>query len=183
MAPNNNDAIKKTEPAQLSGQTCPVCAKPTLTLSESEMEIPYFGHAFLFAMDCSSCEYHKSDIESSQEKKGKVKYTLTIDSEDDLSIRIIKAADATLKIPHLVTISPGPTSNGYITNVEGVLNRIKSVIDAKAQDMDEDKEVRKKAKNQLKKIRKVIRGEESIKLILEDPNGNSAIISEKAEKK
>ena len=39
-----------------------------------------------------------------------------------------------------------------------------------------------KAKNMLKKINKIIDGQEKAKLIIEDPSGNSAIISEKAEK-
>ena len=39
-----------------------------------------------------------------------------------------------------------------------------------------------KAKNLLKKIQKISWGQEKAKLIIEDPSGNSAIISEKAVK-
>ena len=46
----------------------------------------------------------------------------------------------------------------------------------------EDSEDVKKAKNALKKITRVMWGQEPLKLVIEDPTGNSAIISEKAVK-
>jgi zinc finger protein len=67
-----------------------------------------------------------------------------------------------------------------VTNVEGILNRVKKVIE----DMkdDDDPAVQKKAKNQLKKIQRVLWGKEKLTLVIVDPTGNSAIISEKAKK-
>lgn len=165
------------EPNVLTGQPCPMCHKNTLTLREMDREIPHFGMAFIFSMDCQECDYHMADVELESAGKA-VKYTLEIDSEADMSIRIIKSGQATIKIPHMVEVTPGPASNGYITNVEGVLNRIKNII--KSQEDDEDPAVRKKAKNQLKKIQKVVWGREKLTMIITDPSGNSAIISEKA---
>ena len=46
---------------------------------------------------------------------------------------------------------------------------------------DEEEDVTK-AKNLLKKLGRVMWGQEKIKIIIEDPNGNSAIISDKAVK-
>ena len=46
--------------------------------------------------------------------------------------------------------------------------------------MEEDEESKKKAKNLLKKITRIIWGQEKQKIIIEDPSGNSAIISDKA---
>ncbi|MFH2020436.1 MAG: ZPR1 zinc finger domain-containing protein [archaeon] len=167
------------EPNVLAGQPCPMCHKSTLTLREMDREIPHFGMAFIFSMDCQECDYHMADVELESSGKA-VKYTLEIDSEADMSIRIIKSGQATIKIPHMVEVTPGPASNGYITNVEGVLNRIKNII--KSQEDDEDPAVRKKAKNQLKKLQKVVWGREKLTMIITDPSGNSAIISEKAKK-
>ena len=45
-----------------------------------------------------------------------------------------------------------------------------------------DEELKKKAKNLLKKIQNILWGEEKIKIIIEDRTGNSAIISDKAVK-
>ncbi len=165
---------------ELEGQQCPMCGKNTLKLTELEREIPYFGRVFIFSMQCSSCKYHKSDVEPT-EQGTPARYTLEISSEDDMSIRIVKSASATVKIPRITTIEPGTASNGYITNVEGILNRIKTQLES-VRDNAEDKADRKKAKTMLKKIQDTIWGRNPMKLILEDPSGNSAIISDKAVK-
>ena len=164
--------------ALLENQECPICHKKTLTLREGYMEIPYFGKVYIYSMDCSNCKFHKADIEIA-EKRDPSRYTLEIESEDDLKIRVIKSSNATVKIPRIATITPGPASNGYVTNVEGILNRIKTQTE-NIKDNTDDEEEKKKAKNMLKKIQRVMWGREKIKLIIEDPTGNSAIISEKA---
>jgi len=164
----------------LDGQQCPICGKNTLTLSEGDQEVPYFGKLVVFGMNCSSCGFKKSDIEAF-EPKDPVKFSLEIDSEKDMNIRIVKSSEATVNIPRIIKMEPGPASNGYVTNVEGLLLKAKDVIET-MRDSEEDKAVKKKCKNMLKKLQKVMWGQETIKITLEDPSGNSAIISEKAEK-
>ena len=46
--------------------------------------------------------------------------------------------------------------------------------------LEEEEESKTKAKNLLKKITKIVWGQEKQKIIIEDPTGNSAIISDKA---
>ncbi len=167
----------------LAGQECPVCRKKTCTLTELEKYIP-FGEKdtliYIFSMSCDECGYHKADVEFAEENEP-VKYTLDIDSEEDMRIRIVKSAEATVKIPHITTIESGPASNGYVTNVEGVLNRVKRAVEI-ARDSAEDDADRTKAKNMLKKIQKIMWGQEKARLIIEDPTGNSVIVSDKAVK-
>ncbi len=160
-------------------QPCPMCRKKTLTLREVSREIPYFGMCYVFSMDCSNCDYHMADVEIDTDGKP-VKHSVDIEEEKDLSIRVVKSSSATIKIPRMIEITPGPISSGYITNIEGILNRIKKVIESKKD--DDDSSVRKKAKSQLKKIQRVIWGREKLTLTIEDPNGNSAIISDKVKK-
>lgn len=168
------------KPETLENQPCPMCKKKNLTLREEDVEIPYFGKAFLFSMDCSNCKYHKADVEAAEQKEP-CKYVLDITNEKDMHIRVVKSSQATVKIPHIATIEPGPGSNGYITNVEGIFNRIK-VQTEHLRDEAEEKADRKKAKNRVKKIINITWGKEKSKLIIEDPSGNSAIISDKAQK-
>ena len=104
-----------------------------------------------------------------------------MEKEEDLNVRVVKSGGATVKIPHIITIESTETSNGYVTNIEGILNRIKNIIE-QARDNEDDPAVRKKAKSHLKKIQKALWGQDTIKIIIEDPSGNSAIISEKAVK-
>lgn len=165
---------------EIHGETCPMCGSKTLTLREMEQEVPYFGKIFVFSMQCSNCKYFKSDLEP--EAGGEpAKWTLEIDSEDDMKIRVIKSSQATIKIPRIAEITPGPASNGYVTNIEGILNRIK-VQTENLRDQAEDKAERTKAKNMVKKIQNIMWGKDTIKITISDPTGASAIISDKAVK-
>ncbi len=167
----------------MEGELCPFCHKNTLTLRQSEREVPYFGKLILFSMDCENeeCGYHKADVEA-EEQKDPVKYSIEVSSEEDLKIRVVKSSTATVKIAHVGSIEPGPASNGYVTNMEGILNRMKKQVEA-VRDNSEEEADKKKAKNILKKLNRVIMGSEAITITLDDPNGNSAIISDKAVKK
>lgn len=180
MAEENE--IKTNEFDVLEGQPCPMCNKETLTLTERTQEVPYFGSVHVFSMTCQNCKFHKSDVETTNESNDPSKYTFEIQSEEDLKVRVIKSSNATVKIPRMFTMSPGPASPGFITNVEGILNRAKHAIKS-ATDMSEDNSAKKKSKNMLKKLNKVAMGHETLKIIIEDPSGNSAIVSDKAEKK
>jgi len=165
---------------RLDGEMCPFCHTPNLTLMEEEIEVPYFGKVFLFGMNCKKCKYHKSDIECA-EKKPPAKYTIDIDGEEDMKIRIVRSSEGTIKIPRIGSIEPGSVASGFITNVEGVLQRIKDQVD-RLKEEEDDPAVKKKCKNMSKKISRAMWGQEKIKIIIEDPTGNSAIISEKAVK-
>ncbi len=174
------DDIVDEEPSIIHNQPCPMCGKETLTLTEQERDVPYFGKIFMFSMRCSNCNYRKSDLEAAEEHEP-AKYTFEVTSEDDLTVRVVKSASATIRIPRIMTIEPGIASVGFVTNIEGLLVRAKSAIET-ARDSSDDKAEKKKAKNLLKKLQKVMWGQDKLKIILEDPTGNSAIISEKAVK-
>ena len=53
----------------LEGQTCPVCMKKEMVLSEVEDDIPYFGKVFIFGMNCNACGYSKGDVEAAEKRK------------------------------------------------------------------------------------------------------------------
>ncbi|HZX44374.1 MAG TPA: ZPR1 zinc finger domain-containing protein [Candidatus Nanoarchaeia archaeon] len=164
----------------MEGETCPICQQKTLTLTDAEKEIPYFGKVYLYSMDCSNCNYHKADVESVEQHEP-AKYTFEVTKEEDMKVRVVKSSEATIKIPHITTITPGPASSGYVTNIEGILSRVKKQVEV-ARDTAEDDEDRKKAKNLVKKLINIMWGRQPQKIIIEDPSGNSAIISDKAVK-
>ena len=164
----------------MEGQPCPMCMQKTLTLMEEEREVPYFGKCYLFSMTCSNCKYHKADIEAAEMHEPS-KFTLDLDSEDDMKIRIVRSSQGTINLVRIAKIEGGPDANGFITNVEGIINRIRSQIES-LRDSEEDPAIKKKCKNQLKKLTKIAWGQEKAKLVIEDPTGNSAIISDKAVK-
>ena len=164
----------------LSGEICPICSQKALTLIEREIEVPYFGRMSAFSMTCSNCKFHKADVEALEQQEP-CKWTLEVSSTDDLKIRIIKSAEATVKIPYITEITPGTGSVGYVSNVEGVLKRVKTQIES-AKEAAEDADEKKAAWKLSKKVNRILWGTEKCKVIIEDPSGNSAIISDKAKK-
>jgi len=163
---------------KLEKQPCPVCNKDTLTLSQEETDIPYFGKTFIFSMVCSNCDYHKSDIEAA-EAKDPVKVMFVVENKKDLNVRVVRSSEATVRIPHVGDMEPGPAAEGFVSNVEGLIERFKKQIETLRDSAEEDED-RHKAKNLLKKLQRVIWGDEQLKIVIEDPSGNSAIISDKA---
>ncbi|MBI2673186.1 ZPR1 zinc finger domain-containing protein [Candidatus Woesearchaeota archaeon] len=164
---------------RLEKQPCPVCGKKELTLMEDEMDIPFFGKAYVFSMKCSSCDYALADVEAA-ELRDPAKYTFKVSNKKDMDVRVVKSSTAIVKIPELrMSVTPGQSSDGYVSNVEGVLQRFKKVVEEE-RDSAEEEDIRKSAKNLLKKIWKVECGDIPMTLVIEDPNGNSAIISDKA---
>ncbi len=166
--------------AEIKGQPCHLCGEKKLILREDEMELPYFGKVFILSMECEGCGFRKSDIEPAQEKEP-AKFTFEMESEEDLNVKIVKSADATVKIPHVITIEPGVASEGYVTNVEGLLEKIKKTIESSVEG-EEDEDAKNKGRNLIKKLGKALVGREKLKIIIEDPSGHSAIISDRAQK-
>ena len=164
---------------KLEGQQCPFCKAKKLTLLQDEIEIPFFGKVFAFSMNCTGCGVRQSDVEAA-EPKDPCKVTFTTESEADMKVRIVKSSQATVKLPGLrMSVEPGSVAEGYVSNVEGLLGRFEKVVESQRDNSDDDGE-KKSAKNLLKKMRKIKYGEIPLKIVIEDPSGNSAIISKKA---
>ena len=88
---------------------------------------------------------------------------------------------ATIKIPELgVQIDPGPACQGFVTNIEGVLDRIENIVRGAL--IWAENEERENATTLLDQIARARAGALPFTLIIEDPSGNSAIISEKVKK-
>ena len=163
----------------LKNQGCPFCRKKTLTLTNDEQDIPFFGKVFIFSMACESCKMSKSDVEAA-ERKDPVKITFETNDEKDMKVRVVKSSEATIKIPSLkMEVTPGIASEGYVSNIEGVLNKFSDIVDKLKNDAEDEAE-KKKVKVLSKKLWKVKLGDIPCKIIIEDPSGNSAIISEKS---
>ncbi len=186
---NHKDAVKKEHDVGnsgaaaakldvVTGEVCPICSQKSLMLSEREQEIPYFGKVLIFSMTCTGCKFHKADVECI-EVRDPVKYMIEVSGPEDMTIRVVKSGQASVKIPYIADIEPGAASNGYVTNIEGLLQRVKHQVEV-IRDTEEDGDAVQKAKALIKKINRCVWGEEKLKIIIEDPTGNSAIISDKA---
>jgi zinc finger protein len=146
-------------------------------------DIPHFGEAMVIAGVCD-CGYRHSDTILLSQKEP-VRFTLPISSIDDLDARVIRSSSGTIRIPELgVDIEPGFASESYISNVEGVLDRIEGIVDFATRSAREAQshEAAGRGEEVLEKIGLAREGRFPLTMILEDPLGNSAIDCERAVK-
>lgn len=160
---------------------CPICGcKDSMIVITKTENIPYFGEIMESTAKCHDCGYKHSDI-MCLEQKEPVKYTLNV-NKSNLNARVIKSQSATISIPELgLKVEPGPRSQGYVSNIEGVLNRFHDAV-ITAMNLVEDEQSQKNASNILKEIEKVKDGENTVTMVIEDPFGHSMIIHEDASK-
>jgi zinc finger protein len=112
-----------------------------------------------------------------------VRYEFRAEAAEDLSARVVRSASATIRVPELrVAIEPGPRADAFVSNVEGVLHRIRDVA-ASLTRSAENPAARRKAEVLLASIDRMIGGTEPFTVILEDPTGNSAILHDRATKR
>ena len=141
-------------------------------------EIPYFGEIMESTLLCTKCGYKHSDT-ICLEQKEPVRYTLEI-NKNNINTRVVKSQTATLSIPELgLKVEPGPKSQGYVSNVEGVLIRFESAI-ATAIEWAEEEQIKENALRILEKIENLKSSDETATLVVEDPFGHSIIIHDDA---
>lgn len=159
---------------------CPACAVEGVAKSiMKEIEIPHFGKVMETTIQCPSCGFKHSDI-IALEQNDPAKYVLEI-NKNNLSVRVVRSQSATVIIPEIgVKVEPGPKSEGYVTNVEGVLTRFESAV-KKALMLFEDDESQKNGKKALNQIQELKKGNDTATLIMLDPFGQSNVVSENVE--
>jgi zinc finger protein len=158
---------------------CPTCNTEIEYLYTTE-NIPYFSDILIISAICPSCGYRFVDTQLLKHGEP-VRYVFRTETQEDLSVRVVRSMTASIEIPELgVRIDPGPTCQGFVSNIEGVLDRIEHAI--RSAIIDGDAEERENARLLLERIACVKCGKLPVTFILEDPLGNSAIISDHAER-
>jgi len=161
--------------------SCPIC-NAEITFDWETKDIPHFGEAMVIAGVCESCGFRISDTILLNQGEP-VRYTITIEDVEDLNARVIRSTSGTIRLPELgIDVEPGPASDAYISNVEGVLQKVKGIV-AFATKSARDAGVEENALRGeciLERIERAMNGVGPLTIILEDPLGNSAIVSEKA---
>jgi len=155
---------------------CPQCSEgDALTMLAMNSEIPYFGEHTQITVLCSSCGWKHTDfIPSDGQKPGFS--SLVVDNGQKTMARVVRSSSCTIRIPELdLEVAPGGSSSGYVTNVEGVINRFETAIETiiRGDDDGMDTEIATKI---LDRLRLVKQGKERISVELLDPRGRSQII-------
>ncbi len=157
--------------------TCPMCGIK-LTFRWQTDDIPYFGEVMHLGMSCQ-CGFKHADTLILSERDP-VRYELKVSSPDDINARVVRSTSGTIRVPELgVDIEPGLQSESFVTNIEGILDRIENIVQMNKK-WAEDESQLIRIDEILRTIRDVKSGRTHITVIIEDPVGNSAIISERA---
>jgi zinc finger protein len=155
---------------------CPLCGKEIVT-NWVQDNIPFFGEVMHITSMCE-CGFRFTDTLILAQHKP-VHYEMAVRTRDDIDARVVRSTSGTIRIPELgVDMEPGPASESFISNIEGVLDRVANILEMVVRWNEDDKTQR--AEELLSNIEKIKAGEFGITVIIEDPLGNSAIISENA---
>ena len=153
---------------------CPVCGKEGFELRELPYEVPGFGTMLIISMRCPSCGFKHRDILGLRFGEP-TRHEFKVEGPEDLKVRVIRSSSATIRIPELgVTVEPGPMAEAFISNVEGVLERVERVVAMMAR-FAETPEERARAAEVLARIWEAREGRLKFTLIIDDPFGNSLI--------
>ena len=155
---------------------CPQCGgADALTMLAMNDEIPYFGEHTQITVLCDSCGWKHTDfIPSDGEKPGFS--SLVVDDSEKTMARVVRSSSCTIRIPELdLEVSPGGSSSGYVTNIEGVIRRFENAIETVIRG-DEDGGVTDAALQILESLQRVKDGSGKVSVELLDPKGRSQII-------
>lgn len=164
-------------------QPCPICfSDEGLTMIAHTSEIPYFGEHTQLTILCPSCGWKHTDFIPAEGKKPGA-FSLEIEGIDMLSVRIIRSSSCTIKIEELgLEVEPGGATTGYVSNIEGVLNRFQGAVEMmyRQAKTSNEKETMRKCEALLEKINLVKDGNLMVEITLLDPMGHSQILHENA---
>ena len=155
---------------------CPACGNETMDSMVSILDLPMLGEAVETTLVCPKCGFKTSDVMITEQNEP-VRYTLKVETPEDVNARVVRSTSGTIRMPELgILIEPGPASEAFISNIEGVLVRVMSILEGTEHEKKEELE---------RKMDEIHRAGDALlkfTFIIEDPFGNSAILSEKARK-
>jgi zinc finger protein len=158
---------------------CPACGERKLLYTAAQIDVPYFGRMVETLLLCAHCGFKHADVVSGRTNEP-TRVTFSASGPEAMMVRVVRSTSGTVRIPELgVVIEPGPSSDAYVSNIEGVLNRVAAVVGHLMRDAETD-EARQAAVDRLAQIEEAREGRLPFTLIIEDPYGNSAIGHESA---
>ncbi len=161
---------------------CPICGgRNTLKVIQYVHDIPYFGKVMESTIVCEKCGYRNADVMILEEREPRL-YTVKVEGTKDLFVRVVRSKSGTIELKEIgIKIEPGPAAEGFVSNVEGVLERAKDVL-MMARDFKEqegDREAIERIDRIIGYIEGVKAGKKTLTVRIMDPFGNSALIGDK----
>ncbi|RJU98735.1 MAG: hypothetical protein DWC04_02380 [Candidatus Poseidoniales archaeon] len=179
---------------------CPICSISGKVFMIAHVEeIPYFGEHTQVTVMCHACGWRQTDFIPA-EGKNPGSWRLPITSLETLSARVIRSSSCTIKVHELdLEVAPGSNATGYVSNVEGVLNRFKDIVTMVLRDVESellemagakqsDEAAKAEALEALGRLNEMVelieaagkKGASPLTLELLDPHGHSMILHDDA---
>lgn len=158
---------------------CPICSKSgQLKMLSDINDIPYFGEHTQVTLMCNDCGWRQTDFIPAEGKKHGAS-SLFISGEEELRARVVRSSSCSISIPELeLEVNPGTSSPGYVSNIEGVIDRFIQVVEMVLKDLDDPTQVGA-ATRILLVLYEVKEGRGSgITVELLDPHGHSMVLHE-----
>ncbi|XP_056130095.1 zinc finger protein ZPR1 [Lampris incognitus] len=155
---------------------CPECNVPAST-NMKLVQIPHFKEVVIMATNCDECGHRTNEVKSggATEELG-TKITLHVTDPSDMSRDLLKSETCSVIIPELEFELGMAALGGKFTTLEGLLKDIKELIVSKNPFLCGDSSNQEQV-NKLKlfgeKLDKIIAGQMDVRIILDDPAGNS----------
>ena len=154
---------------------CPVCRSTNTQVTQKILDIPHFSQFWLFHLKCADCGFKHNDM-LNLEVKEPTRYVYHAENKDDYTSKIVRSANGTIRIPILgALIEPGPSADGFINNIEGILHEIRNKAKFLLRTAETRDEINK-ITSYIEKVDEYIEKNLPLDLIIEDPFGNSLII-------
>ena len=108
---------------------CPIChVEGQVRMLTHIDDIPYFGEHTQVTVLCHACGWRQSDFIPAEGKKPGG-YRILISKPEHIRSRVVRSSSCTVRIVELdLEVKPGTASTGYVSNVEGVIDRFMDVI-------------------------------------------------------
>lgn len=118
---------------------CPICSiEGEVKMIAHIDEIPYFGEHTQVTVLCNSCGWRQTDFIPAEGKKSGA-WKLVIDHPEKLTARVVRSSSCTVRVDELdLVVNPGSNSTGYVSNVEGVMQRFVDVINMVMRDVQNE---------------------------------------------
>jgi zinc finger protein len=154
---------------------CPVCHTGNLVVRSMLYSVPFFNELAMFMVHCPECGFSHNDVFSAEQRKPS-RFTLYVDDVSLLNVRVVRSGSCTYRFPEWgIDVEPGPAADAFISNVEGLLFRVRSVVETAGRFAELEKE-RMRAAEILEEMEAALRGEFPFTLVMEDPAGVSGIL-------
>ena len=161
--------------------SCVICGfDEGLSMLAHTEEIAYFGEHTQVTLTCPGCGWRQTDFIPAEAREGSCQ-TYRIDSVEDLQVRVIRGSACTVRLLELdLEVRPGSHSTGYVSNIEGVLNRFQDVIDMVGRQaaIDANEEAGAELTQLTQAMVEIREGQRGATLELLDPHGHSMILTE-----